>query len=64
MVPQTAPLAVPFLAAMASAIAIPANVQDFYNSIVAQGKCNDPIASGFYSIEGDAGSEFPSQSRC
>jgi hypothetical protein len=55
-----APSAVLLLVAGASARDIPSNVQDLYNSITAQGKCNDIAATGFYSNEGDSGGNFDS----
>lgn len=35
-----------------SAVNIPANLQTFYNSVVAQGQCNNKLASGLYSWNG------------
>ncbi|KAM0250697.1 hypothetical protein ACHAQJ_008531 [Trichoderma viride] len=43
------------LASVAAARSVPANVQDLYNAIVAQGSCNDQLASGFYSEDNDGG---------
>lgn len=43
------------LLAAASARDVPSNVRDFYNSVVGQGKCNNILADGFYSIDGDSG---------
>lgn len=34
---------------------IPTNVKNFYDAVVAQGKCNDVLAGGFHSAEGDSG---------
>ncbi|KAL7948707.1 fungal chitosanase of glycosyl hydrolase group 75 domain-containing protein [Trichoderma barbatum] len=44
------------LAGAAAARSVPANVQSLYNSIVAQGSCRSPLATGFYSSDGDNGS--------
>ncbi|KAF7560638.1 hypothetical protein G7046_g3518 [Stylonectria norvegica] len=43
------------LIALASARDVPANVKTFYNSIVAQKQCNNILATGFHSTDGDAG---------
>ncbi|KAF3070000.1 Endo-chitosanase [Trichoderma lentiforme] len=43
------------LAGAAAARSVPANVQSLYNSIVAQGSCRSPLATGFYSSDGDGG---------
>lgn len=45
------------LAGAAAARSVPANVQSLYNSIVAQGSCKSPLATGFYSSDGDGGSK-------
>ena len=37
------------LAAGVDALSIPGNIQNLYNSIKAQGQCNNKLASGFYS---------------
>ncbi|UKZ57420.1 hypothetical protein TrVGV298_011275 [Trichoderma virens] len=44
------------LAGTAAARSVPANVQSLYNSIVSQGSCRSPLATGFYSSDGDGGS--------
>ncbi|UKZ83134.1 hypothetical protein TrVFT333_010937 [Trichoderma virens FT-333] len=44
------------LAGAAAARSVPANVQSLYNSIVSQGSCRSPLATGFYSSDGDGGS--------
>ncbi|PNP44113.1 hypothetical protein TGAMA5MH_04398 [Trichoderma gamsii] len=43
------------LASAAAAKSVPANLQNLYNSIIAQGSCNDQLASGFYSEDNDGG---------
>lgn len=45
------------LASAAAAKSVPANLQNLYNSITAQGSCNDQLASGFYSEDNDGGSK-------
>ena len=32
---------------------VPGNIRDFYQSITSQGQCNDVLAKGFYSKDGD-----------
>lgn len=45
------------LFAVSAAISIPSNVQDFYDSIVAQGECQDKAATGFYALSDGADSK-------
>jgi hypothetical protein len=45
------------LASAAAARSVPANLQSLYNAIIAQGSCNDQLASGFYSEDNDGGSK-------
>lgn len=51
-------LAVSLSALVAGAVArdVPSNVKGFYDAIVAQKQCKSVLATGFHSIDGDAGS--------
>ena len=51
-------LATVLLGLGASARDVPQNVRDFYNTITGQGKCNNALATGFYSQDNDAGGKF------
>ncbi|KAM0376176.1 hypothetical protein ACHAPY_007499 [Fusarium culmorum] len=44
------------VAALASCRDVPDNIKAFKESIVKQGSCNDPLAKGFHSADGDDGS--------
>ncbi|KAF7552215.1 hypothetical protein G7Z17_g4449 [Cylindrodendrum hubeiense] len=49
------PLLASLLIGLVSGRTVPTNVKNFYDAVVAQGKCNDALASGFHSIDGDSG---------
>lgn len=44
--------------ALASCRDVPDNIKAFKESIVKQGSCNDPLAKGFHSADGDDGCMF------
>ncbi|KAK7403783.1 hypothetical protein QQX98_010425 [Neonectria punicea] len=44
------------LLGLATARSVPANVKTFHDSVVKQAKCNNVLAGGFYSSDGDSGS--------
>lgn len=44
---------------LSAAVSIPSKVQNLYDSIVAQGECNDKAATGFYALSDSPGSEQP-----
>ncbi|KAH7171341.1 family 75 glycoside hydrolase [Dactylonectria macrodidyma] len=52
---RTPLVAASVLVSLAAARSVPANVQSFYDAVVAQAKCNNVLASGFYSSDGDSG---------
>jgi hypothetical protein len=45
------------LAALANARDVPTNVKNFKTSILAQAKCNKPLATGFYSSDSEGASK-------
>ncbi|KAL6412146.1 glycoside hydrolase family 75 [Ilyonectria robusta] len=52
---RTPLVAASVLLGLASARSVPTNVKSFYDAVVAQGKCNNVLAGGFYSEDGDSG---------
>lgn len=50
------PLVASLLVALVGARDVPANVRDFYDSVVGQGECSNVLADGFYSTDNDGGS--------
>lgn len=58
---RTPLVAASVLVGLAAARSVPANVQSFYDAVVAQSKCSNVLASGFYSSDGDSGGETPRQ---
>lgn len=52
---RTPLVAASVLLGLASARSVPTNVKNFYDAVVAQGKCSNVLADGFYSEDGDSG---------
>lgn len=54
------------LLGVTNAISVPSNIQNLYDSIVAQGECKNKAATGFYALDDGPSSNatLPNTNRC